>query len=120
MNLLTPSKKEIARVRALIDGPDVRRIWRAPPKLTLIDWADQFRYVASKTSATPGRWKTRNQPCAYGIMESVTRNDAHTITVMAGTQIVKTELLINLASFYVAQDPSPILFVQPTQGAVED
>jgi phage terminase large subunit GpA-like protein len=120
MNSLTPSKQEIARCRALIYGPDVRNVWRPPPKMSLVEWADQFRYVASKTSATPGRWKTKNQPCAFGIMQAVTARDTVTVTVMSGTQIVKTELLINLASFYVAQDPSPILFVQPTQGAVED
>lgn len=53
-------------------------------------------------------------------MTAVTRSDTHTITLMSGTQILKTELLVNLTSFYIAQDPSPILFVQPTQGAVED
>jgi phage terminase large subunit GpA-like protein len=43
--------------------------------------------------------------------------DTHTISVMAGTQIVKTELQINVAAYYICRDPSPILFVQPTQGA---
>jgi phage terminase large subunit GpA-like protein len=52
-------------------------------------------------------------------MEAVTSRDTHTVTIMAGTQIVKTELLINAASYFAAQDPSPILFVQPTQTAAE-
>jgi phage terminase large subunit GpA-like protein len=32
---------------------------------------------------------------------------------------LKTELLINVAAYYICQDPSSILFVQPTQSAAE-
>jgi phage terminase large subunit GpA-like protein len=52
-------------------------------------------------------------------MAAITDRDTHTISVMAATQILKTELLINVAGFYVHQDPSPILMVQPTQTAAE-
>ncbi|RAI34714.1 terminase gpA endonuclease subunit, partial [Rhodoplanes roseus] len=70
-----------------------------------------------KTSASPGQWKTAAQPVAYGPFLAVTTGDTHTVTVMAGTQVVKTELLISTACYYVHQEPAPILFVQPTQGA---
>lgn len=36
----------------------------APPRLNLVEWADRYRRVAQKTSAAPGRWKTRTQPIA--------------------------------------------------------
>lgn len=49
----------------------------------------------------------------------MTEADTHTVTVMAGTQVVKTELDINVALYFIHQDPSSILFVQPTQGAAE-
>jgi phage terminase large subunit GpA-like protein len=52
-------------------------------------------------------------------MAAVTEPDTHTITVMAGTQVVKSELLINAAGYFIHQDPGPILFVQPSQGAAE-
>jgi phage terminase large subunit GpA-like protein len=93
---------------------------KPPPKLNLIEWADTGRFVSSKNSASPGRWKTSAQPCAFGPMEAVTRADTHTVTIMAGTQVLKTEFLINVCSYYVAQDPAAILFVQPTQGVAED
>ncbi|MCX5496446.1 phage terminase large subunit family protein [Kaistia dalseonensis] len=92
---------------------------RPPPRLNLIEWADTYRHISSKTSASPGRWKTRSQPVAFGPFAAVTEADTHTVTVMAGTQVVKTELDINVALYFVHQDPSPILFVQPTQGAAE-
>lgn len=53
-------------------------------------------------------------------MDAVTRADTYTVTIMAGTQVLKTEFLINVCSYYVAQDPAAILFVQPTQGVAED
>jgi len=93
---------------------------KPPPNLSLIEWADEFRFVSSKNSASPGRWRTSAQPCAFGPMNAVTRRDTHTVTIMAGTQVLKTEFLINVAGYFVAQDPAPILFVQPTQGVAED
>ena len=99
---------------------EARRVLKPPPRLNLIEWADQFRFLAAKTTASPGRWKTSAQPCAYGPMAAVLRHDTHTVTVMAGTQIIKTEFLINAASYYIAQGPSAILFVQPTQSAAEN
>jgi phage terminase large subunit GpA-like protein len=92
-------------------------IYKPPPKLTLIEWADQYRRIAAKTSASPGRWKTASQPIAFGPMAAVLDHETHTVSVMAGTQILKTEFLINVASYFICQDSSPILFVQPTQGA---
>ncbi len=75
--------------------------------------------MAQKTSAAPGRWKTRAQPIAFGPMLAVTDPEVHTVTVMAGTQILKTELLTNTVLFYMHQDPSSILFVQPSQEKAE-
>jgi phage terminase large subunit GpA-like protein len=92
-------------------------LWRPPPKLNLIQWADRFRRVAAKTSASPGHWKTSSQPVAFGPMSAVLDPDTHTISVMAGTQILKTEFLLNCACYFIHQDASPILFVQPTQNA---
>lgn len=53
-------------------------------------------------------------------MLAITDALTHTITVQAGTQIVKSELLINAACYYIHQDPASILFVQPTQSLAED
>jgi phage terminase large subunit GpA-like protein len=106
---------QLRRARQAIDKD--LSLWRPPPKLNLIQWADTFRRVAAKTSASPGRWKTSSQPVAFGPMSAVLDQDTHTISVMAGTQILKTEFLLNVAMYYIHQDPSPILFVQPTQGS---
>lgn len=96
-----------------------RRALKPPPRLSLIEWADAYRFVADKTSASPGKWRTATQPVSFGPMAAITEPDTHTVTVMAGTQVVKTEFLINVACYYIHQDPSPVLLVQPTQSAAQ-
>jgi hypothetical protein len=118
MNFMIPPPTPEAAISAMLR--EARRVLKPPPRLNLIEWADRFRFLAAKTTASPGRWKTSAQPCAFGPMAAVLRHDTHTVTVMAGTQIIKTEFLINAASYYIAQDPSAILFVQPTQSAAEN
>ncbi len=50
-------------------------------------------------------------------MMAVSEPDTHTVTVMAATQVLKTELLLNVVFYFIHQDPMPILFIQPTQDA---
>jgi phage terminase large subunit GpA-like protein len=92
---------------------------RPPPETSLAAWADANRIVPTSTSATPGRWRTAAQPAAFGPMAAVTDPATHTITVMAATQTVKSELILNSAGYFIAADPSAILIVQPTQSAAE-
>lgn len=92
---------------------------RPKPRITLIEWCDKYRQVPSKVSARPGQWRTSTQPSAFGPMSAVGEPDTSTVTICAGTQILKTEFLLNVCAFYIDQDPSAILFVQPTQGAAE-
>lgn len=53
-------------------------------------------------------------------MAAVSDRDTSTVSVMAGTQIIKSEYLLNVAGYYIHQDPAAILFVQPTQGSAGD
>src|ERR1700675_959827 len=118
MNFQTPHLGAAAAINARLNQSC--RIVRPAPKLNLIEWANAGRYVASRTPASPGRWRTSAQPCAYGPMSEVLQKETHTVSIMAGTQIVKTEFLINVAGYFIAQDPCSILFVQPTQGKAEE
>jgi phage terminase large subunit GpA-like protein len=97
-----------------------RKALRPPPKLTLPEWSDQFRHIAKQNSANPGEWRTSRVPIAYGPMLAVTERDTQVISMMACTQIIKTEFLINAAGYFIHQDPASILFVQPTQKLAEN
>jgi phage terminase large subunit GpA-like protein len=106
-----------ARLRQALIGSSA--LLRPPPATTLIEWADSYRQVPSGTSASPGRWRTSAQPSAYGPMSAVVEPDTHTVTVMASTQTVKSELLLNVCGYYIAADASAILLIRPTQGDAE-
>ncbi len=47
-------------------------------------------------------------------MDAVNDPAIEIIVVMSGAQIGKTEILLNILGYYIAQDPSPILILQPT------
>lgn len=96
-----------------------RAMLRPPPDVSVVEFADTYRVVAAKTSAMPGQWRTATQPIGYGPMLAATEPDTDVITIMAGTQIVKSETLLNICGYFIMVDPAAILFVQPTQGAAE-
>ena len=53
-------------------------------------------------------------------MAAFNEPDTFTISVEAGTQMVKTEFDLNVSGYIICQDPGSILFVQPNQNAAAD
>ena len=47
-------------------------------------------------------------------MDAVNEPGVQTIVLMKSAQVGYTEILLNLLGYYISQDPSPILMVQPT------
>ena len=85
-----------------------------PKKLTVSEWADEYRQLSKEASAEPGKWVTDRAPYQREIMDSVSDPLIDTVVVMTSAQIGKTELLLNIMGYYVHYDPSPILLLQPT------
>lgn len=77
-------------------------------------WADQFRRLSPEASAEPGLWDTARAEYQRGIMDAVSDPATHTVVVMSSAQVGKTEVLNNIIGFHVAQDPAPMLILQPT------
>ncbi|MFA6635699.1 MAG: terminase gpA endonuclease subunit [Candidatus Omnitrophota bacterium] len=87
--------------------------WVLPAKITVSEWADQFRRLDVKTSAEPGQWSTARTPYLKGIMDAFTDPYVDEITVMAASQVGKTESMYNMLGFIIDQDPGPTLMVSP-------
>lgn len=87
---------------------------KPPPKLTVSQWADQYRRLSPEASAEPGQWKTARAEYQRGIMDAVSDPTVETVVVMSCAQVGKTEILNNMIGFHMAQDPAPMLIVQPT------
>ena len=87
--------------------------WVLPVKMTVSEWSDQFRRLDVKTSAEPGQWSTARTPYLKGIMDAFTDPYVDEITVMAASQVGKTEAMYNMLGFIIDQDPGPTLMVSP-------
>jgi phage terminase large subunit GpA-like protein len=98
---------------------DALAVLRPPPDLTVSQWADEFRRLSAEASAEPGRWSTERAPYQRGILDALNHPDVETVVVMSSAQIGKTELILNVIGYYVDQDPSPILLLQPTLDMAE-
>ena len=46
-------------------------VLKPPPKLTIDEWADNYRILSSKTSAEPGRWNTDRVPFQREVMKAM-------------------------------------------------
>ena len=85
-----------------------------PPKRSISQWADEERIIARGTGPEPGRWRTDRLPLLREPMDSVQDPSVDVSVFMCSSQAAKTELLINIAAYFVDQDPSPQMFVLPT------
>lgn len=85
-----------------------------PPKLTVSDWADQFRVLSSEASAEPGSWRTDRAKYQRGVMDTLNDPAVETTVFMAASQVGKTEMVNNLVGWTIDQDPAPMLVIQPT------
>lgn len=88
-------------------------------KLTGSQWADLYRYVAPGTSPEPGEWRTSRVPYLREPMDSMTDRHTETVVMCCSSQVGKSEALLNVMGYYVDQDPSPQLMLQPTLEAAE-
>lgn len=97
----------------------VRALWAPPPTLTVSQWADEYRVLSAESSGEPGQWRTSRAEYQRGIMDALSDPLVEQVTVMSSAQIGKTEFVNNAIGYYVHQDPSPILLVQPTVEAAK-
>lgn len=95
-----------------------RRNIQPPPKLTLSEWAAKYAVLSRETSAQTGRFHA----FAYqvGIMDAVTDPTVEMITVQKSARVGFTKILDHVAGYFIHQDPSPILVVQPRVEDAED
>ena len=90
------------------------RAFRPPPDLKVSDWSDRERKLSPEASAEPGQWLTSRAEYQRGIMDAFSDPAVEMVVVMSSAQVGKTEILNNVIGYHVAQDPSPMLVVQPT------
>ncbi len=100
--------------RAVPIPREVKESWKPPEKLTVSEWADKYRVLASETSSEPGQWRNKRTPYLVSIMDAFSDPYIERIVFNKGSQLGGTESLYNMLGYAIHQDPSPALFVMPT------
>ncbi len=84
-----------------------------PPRQTISEWADANRKLSSESSAEPGDWNTSRAEYQRGIMDAISDINCAEVTIVASSQVGKTEMINNAVGYYIDKDPCPILLLQP-------
>lgn len=99
----------------LIYNPAYRSGWVPPDPMTVAEWSDRFRVLSSKGSAEPGPWRTDRTPYLRAPMECLSPSSPYRrVVLMFGSQLGKTEALLNWLGAIIHLWPAPTLLVQPT------
>jgi phage terminase large subunit GpA-like protein len=85
-----------------------------PPELTVASWAEHNRHLSSEASAVRGKWVS--WPFQKEPMECVSpSHPCERVVLMCGSQLMKTEVILNLLGFVIDVDPGPVLIVEPRE-----
>lgn len=89
--------------------------FRVPTRLTVTEWADQFRILPSKGAASPGRYRSSRTPYMREPMDALSvSSPVEEVVLMAAAQTGKSESGNNWAGYVIDNAPGPMMLVQPT------
>ena len=96
---------------------ELRALWRPPPRLSLSKWAEEHARLSPESSADVGRY--RPYPYQVEILDAIGDPRIERVTLLKSSRIGFTKMANFSIAWYVAQDPCPVMLVQPTIGDAE-
>lgn len=85
-----------------------------PPRLSLIDWAEQNIVLSSATSAISGPYRVSQTPYLRGFYNAIDNPSIRKIVLMKGSQLGMSEASLIIAAYYISHKPCPMMLIQPT------
>lgn len=89
-----------------------------PPRLVLSEWIERNLVIPGDVSSLPGA--VRLWPFQRGIADAIGDPMIERVTVVKSARVGYTTLLTGAIGAYVANDPSPVLAVLPTESDCRD
>lgn len=89
-----------------------------PPQMNLADWAESALVLPGSVSSTPGN--LRLWPYQRGIADAISDPTIEKVTLAKSVRIGLSTLLTATVANYVANDPSPLLLLLPTESDCRD
>lgn len=116
--MIDTEKKATSKKRRLrpVDRTFARSFgnYTPPADLTVSEWAEANRVLSRENSAEAGPWRNARTPYLVEIMDAFTDPKVEKISLVASSQVGKSELELNIIGYIIDQDPGSILYIQPT------
>lgn len=80
--------------------------------MSLSEWADQYFYLSTETSAESGKW--RSLPYQIEILNAMSDPDVAQVTLQKSARVGYTLCLSAAIGYFIEREPSSMLIVQPT------
>lgn len=87
--------------------------FKPPENLTVSQWAARYRVLSRESSAEAGPWRNERTPYMVEPMDAYTDPKVRRITVVASSQVGKSEFILNCLGYSIDQDPASLLYIQP-------
>jgi phage terminase large subunit GpA-like protein len=91
-----------------------QRHCRPMPRLGIADWATRHRVLSPEATAQHGPWRNDVVPYLVDIMNAIGDRTTQEVVLVTPSQAGKSEAILNAIGFFIHQEPSPMLVVQPT------
>jgi len=97
-------------------------VFRPKPRLKVSEWAARHRIISPDAGAAmPGPWRNEMTPYLVDIMDALSDPEVTDMVIMKSVRVGFTEGVIgNGVGYFVDQEPSPIIVVQPTETDAKD
>lgn len=116
---LFTTKRQAAFENTLNLFRNLNDAWKVPPKLLVSDWADAYRRLSPESSAEAGRWRTSRAEYQREPMNAISDPIVKKVVLRFSSQTGKSECMNNILGYFMDYDPSPIMFLMPTEDVVK-
>jgi phage terminase large subunit GpA-like protein len=92
----------------------IRFTFQPPPRMTVTEWADSFRYLSPESSAEIGKYSSSRAPYQREPMNALSDPRVKRVVLMWPSQVGKTEIMNNFIGKRIHLEPGPMLVLQPS------
>ena len=85
-----------------------------PPDLTVSQWAEAHRRLPASSPSGGARWSNATAPHLVEPMDACCDPSVRKLVIVGAAQSGKSELMHNAVGFFIAHDPSVVLWTMPS------
>ncbi len=85
------------------------------PNIGMAEWCEQYLYLSANDSARPGRFTFDPAEYQREIFNTISDSNVRKVVIKAASQTVKTQSLLSMLAYVIANDPGPVLITEPNE-----